>query len=32
VFYFDNEAQKDAFCKLIDSKQDFRKIGYNEYK
>lgn len=32
VFYFENEAQKDTFCKLIDSKQDFRKIGYNEYK
>ena len=32
VFYFENEAQKDAFCKLIDSKRDFRKIGYNEYK
>lgn len=32
VFYFENEAQKDAFCKLIDNKKDFRKIGYNEYK
>lgn len=32
VFYFDNEEQKREFVKAIESKNDFRKIGYNEYK
>ena len=32
VFYFENEEQKQAFVKLIESKKEFRQIGYNEYK
>ena len=32
VFYFDGEEQKQAFIKAIESKSEFRQIGYNEYK
>lgn len=32
VFYFENENQKQEFIKVIESKKDFRQIGYNEYK
>lgn len=32
VFYFDNEIQCQAFIKALKAKQDFRQIGYNEYK
>lgn len=32
VFYFENEDQKQEFVKAIESKNDFRQIGYNEYK
>lgn len=32
VFYFENEDQKQSFIRLIESKKDFRQIGYNEYK
>lgn len=32
IFYFDDEHQKQVFIEAIESKQDFRKIGYNEYK
>lgn len=32
VFYFDDETQKQKFVEVIESKKDFRKIGYNEYK
>lgn len=32
VFYFENEEQKKEFIKVIESKTDFRQIGYNEYK
>lgn len=32
VFYFGNEDQKQKFIKLIESKEEFRQIGYNEYK
>lgn len=32
VFYFDDETQRQMFIKAIESKKDFRKIGYNEYK
>ena len=32
VFYFENKEQKEAFAKLVESKKEFRQIGYNEYK
>ena len=32
VFYFEDEHQKQEFIKAIESKNDFRQIGYNEYK
>lgn len=32
VFYFENDEQKQEFIKAIESKNDFRQIGYNEYK
>ena len=32
VFYFEDETQKQEFINVIESKKDFRKIGYNEYK
>lgn len=32
VFYFENDNQKQAFIKVIESPKDFRQIGYNEYK
>ena len=32
VFYFENEDQKQEFIKAIESKKEFRQIGYNEYK
>lgn len=32
VFYFDGEEQKKQFIKIIESKKEFRQIGYNEYK
>lgn len=32
VFYFSNEDQKQEFAKMIESKKEFRQIGYNEYK
>ena len=32
VFYFEDEHQKQDFIKTIESKKDFRLIGYNEYK
>ena len=32
VFYFKNETQKQEFAKIIESKKEFRQIGYNEYK
>ena len=32
VFYFNDTAQKQAFVKTIEDKQEFRQIGYNEYK
>lgn len=32
VFYFDDDSQCQAFIKALKSKQDFRQIGYNEYK
>ena len=32
VFYFEDEDHKKAFIKLIESKKEFRQIGYNEYK
>lgn len=31
VFYFENEDQKQNFIKAIESKKEFRQIGYNEY-
>lgn len=32
VFYFEREEQKLDFAKIIESKKEFRQIGYNEYK
>ena len=32
VFYFESEGQKQEFAKIIESKKEFRQIGYNEYK
>lgn len=32
VFFFEDEHQKQSFLKSIESKNDFRQIGYNEYK
>ena len=32
IFYFEDEHQKQEFIKAIESKKDFRQIGYNEYK
>lgn len=32
VFYFENEEQKQVFISAIESKKEFRQIGYNEYK
>lgn len=32
VFYFENSDQRQAFIKAIESKKEFRQIGYNEYK
>lgn len=32
VFYFENEDQKQEFIKAVESKKEFRQIGYNEYK
>ena len=32
VFYFETEEQKQDFINVLESKQDFRQIGYNEYK
>lgn len=32
VFYFNDNAQKQAFVKCLEEKKEFRQIGYNEYK
>lgn len=32
VFYFEDYKQKQEFVKAIESKIEFRQIGYNEYK
>ena len=32
VFYFDTEEQKQEFINVLESKKEFRQIGYNEYK
>lgn len=32
VFYFSSEADADAFRNALKSYEDFRRIGYNEYK
>lgn len=32
VFYFDDENQRQKFINAIESKKEFRQIGYNEYK
>lgn len=32
VFYLGNYGQRKAFIKALNAKQDFRQIGYNEYK
>lgn len=31
VFYFENESDKETFCKLIDRYKEFKQIGYNQY-
>lgn len=32
VFYFKDESQKQKFINSVESKKEFRQIGYNEYK
>ena len=32
VFYFQNDEEKRKFASLIESKKEFRQIGYNEYQ
>jgi len=32
VFYFDDDSKKQEFIKIIESKEEFRQIGYNEFK
>jgi len=32
VFYVNNDEEKKKFIKMIESKQEFRQIGYNEYQ
>ncbi len=32
IFYFENDAMKKDFIEKLESKKDFRQIGYNEYK
>lgn len=32
VFYFETEEQKQDFINMLESKKEFRQIGYNEYK
>lgn len=32
MFYFEDEEQKQKFISAIESKKEFRQIGYNEYK
>lgn len=32
VFYFQDEERKKEFVQAIEGKEDFRQIGYNEYK
>ena len=32
VFYFKDDKQKDKFIEALEGKQEFRQIGYNEYK
>ena len=32
VFYFDDDTKKAEFIKSIESKREFRQIGYNEYQ
>lgn len=31
VFYFEDEADKNKFCEIIDSYKEFKQIGYNNY-
>lgn len=32
VFYFEKDTQRKALVKALKNKEDFRQIGYNEYK
>lgn len=32
IFYFEDDKTKNKFTKNLESKEDFRQIGYNEYK
>lgn len=32
VFYFKDTTQRDEFIKALKGREDFRQIGYNEYK
>lgn len=31
VFYFENKKQRDKFCRVVDSFEAFKQIGYNKY-
>lgn len=31
VFYFESVKQRESFVKALESKKDFRQIGYNDY-
>ena len=32
IFYFEDTTVKEAFAKIIESKKEFRQIGYNAYQ
>ncbi len=32
IFYFEDDKMKKDFIKIMESKKEFRQIGYNEYK
>ena len=31
VFYFETEAEREHFCKVLDHYKEFKQIGYNNY-
>lgn len=32
TFYFENDKEKQNFIEILESRMDFRQIGYNEYR